>query len=101
MKVRDEILVLRPVNGGMDLPLVFELESEEQNAIVEYLAPYFGVLVHGGRMEEVPMPIFEAACRLAERGIPQGITHLVGHELLARGRLKDAELLEPFVVGVK
>jgi hypothetical protein len=74
----------------MDCPLVFELELDEIRQLTDYL------------FSRDVISLVTPATRLAQRGIPQGITHLVRHELLARGRLKDAESLEPFVVvGVK
>lgn len=97
MLVRDEIRVSRPANGGLDVPLVWELGHEEQLEIDRYLVMNLSGDDHG-RVHPRDFPLRDAAYRLAERGIPQEITHLVRHELLARGRLKDAESLEPFVV---
>ena len=94
MLVRDEILVSRPANGGMDCPLVFELDAVEQQAVIDYLAGCFP--------KNIPCDLLDAAYRLAERGIPQGITELVKRELIDRGRWDEAKDLEPFVeVGVK
>jgi hypothetical protein len=89
MKVRDEILVSRPANGGLDVPLIFELDADEQLAILHYLRGYFP--------EQIPRELLEAAHDLASRGIPQGITRLVYDELVRRGRETEAALIEPFV----
>jgi hypothetical protein len=93
VKVRDEIAVSRV--AGLDVPRVFELEDDDRRVLGEYLAKY-------GLVRARDVSLCEAAFRLAERGIPQGITFLVRNELLARGRLKEAALVAPFVVvGVK
>jgi hypothetical protein len=81
----------------MDVPLMFEMDGAELAHLSHYLDCNFHSLDSIGDDEFVE--IFDAACGLAERGIPQGITHLVRHELLARGRLKDAESMAPFVVN--
>jgi len=80
MKVRDFILVSHVPNGGLDVPLVFELEQEEAETICRYLELHFC-----GRLPSDD--ICEAAQRLAERGIPQGIEELVIQELRRRGRV--------------
>lgn len=90
MKVRDNILVARPANGGLDVPLVFELDETEENQIVVYLASVFGL----GR---VPRDLIPAAFRLAERGMPQAITFLVVGELRRRGRWSEIDAVEPFL----
>jgi hypothetical protein len=95
MRVRDEIRVSRPVNGGMDVPLVFECDFGEQVKIAKYIERYFPG-------DQYPGPLIQAAVRLVERGIPQGITKLVMDELSRRGRGAEVESVEPFVVvGVK
>lgn len=85
MKVREHIAVSSV--RGLDVPLVFELEDEENLAVLDYLGRYLG---------DGCMAVRHAAWRLAERGIPQGITTLVSHELLRTGRDPDYEHLEPF-----
>jgi hypothetical protein len=102
MRVRDEILVLRPANGGMDVPLVFEINLEERAVIYNYLLA--NVPSYGPRNDlVVPDSICVAACRLAERGMPDAITKLVKDELIRRGRWShEVDKVEPFVVvGVK
>ena len=88
MKVRDLIETVWPVNGGPDLSLVFELEEDEQLAIKHYLEKHDG--------PGVDLALYCAAERLAERGIPQGITQLVHDKLVRLGRVTEAAMLEPF-----
>jgi len=87
MKVRDFILVSHAPNGGLDVPLVFELELQDRVSIAEYVLHW---------LPDAGVPIRDAAFRLAERGIPQGITALVVGELCRRGRLEELSALEPF-----
>jgi hypothetical protein len=87
MKVREHIAVSRPANGGLDVPLVFELEDKENLAVLDYLGRYLG----DGCME-----VRHAAWRLAERGMPQAIATLVEHELTRQHRFVDAAKVEAF-----
>src|SRR3989304_3210121 len=89
MRVRDEILVSHPANGGLDVPLVFELEQEECGIVADYLRSCLG---------SFSVKLLECAWRLAERGIPQAIEQLVIDELLAQGRSNSARavMMDPF-----
>lgn len=79
MKVREHIETVWPLNGGPDVPLVFEIEPVEQAVVHKYLDDCLGY-------KAVTRDMLGCAIRLAERGMPQAIEQLVIDELLSQGR---------------